>query len=166
MILSRQYTLKKSLTIPHPFSTFVLVNKPIWLLPIGIEELNHRCRNTLCDQLGIEFTEVGDDHLTATMPVDRRTVQPMGIVHGGATAALAETVASAAANYCIDASKVGVGLDLNINHIRSVRGGFVKGVAKPLHLGKSTQVWEIKIYNEAKQLVSAARLTIAVIAKD
>lgn len=138
----------------------------IWKVPISVEEINHRCRNTMCDHLGIEFTEVGDEHLTATMPVDRRTNQPMGVVHGGATAALAETVGSAAANYCIDGSKVAVGLDLNINHIRPVSGGFVKGIAKPLHLGKTTQVWEIKIYNEAKQLVSAARLTIAVIAKD
>jgi uncharacterized protein (TIGR00369 family) len=138
----------------------------IWKVPIEVEEINHRCRNTLCDHLGIEFVEVGDDFLTAKMPVDRRTNQPMGIVHGGATAALAETVASAAANYCIDATKVAVGLDLNINHIRAVQSGFVTGIAKPLHLGKSTQVWEIKIWNETRQLVSAARLTIAVINKN
>jgi uncharacterized protein (TIGR00369 family) len=138
----------------------------IWKVPIEVEEINHRCRNTLCDHLGIEFIEVGDDFLTAKMPVDRRTNQPMGIVHGGATAALAETVASAAANYCIDATKIAVGLDLNINHIRAVQSGFVTGIAKPLHLGKSTQVWEIKIWNETRQLVSAARLTIAVINKN
>ncbi len=104
--------------------------------------------------------------MTARMPVDRRTNQPMGIVHGGATAALAETVASAAANYCVEKGKVAVGLDLNINHIRAVKSGYVFGTARPLHLGKSTQVWEIKIENEAKQLISAARLTIAIIAKD
>ncbi len=137
----------------------------IWTIPISVEEINHRCRNTLCDHLGIEFIEVGDTHLTARMPVDRRTNQPMGIMHGGATAALAETVGSAAANYCIDSTKVAVGLDLNINHIRAVRSGYVTGVAKPLHIGKSTQVWEIRITNEAGQLVSAARLTIAIIAK-
>jgi uncharacterized protein (TIGR00369 family) len=90
----------------------------------------------------------------------------MGIVHGGATAALAETVASAAANYCVDPGKVCVGLDLNINHIRAVSGGFVTAVAKPLHLGKTTQVWEIKIMNEAGQLISAARLTIAILSRD
>lgn len=138
----------------------------IWTIPVTIEEINHRCRNTLCDHLGIEFIEIGDDHMTARMPVDRRTNQPMGIVHGGATAALAETVASAAANYCVDPTKVCVGLDLNINHIRGVSSGFVIGVAKPLHLGKTTQVWEIKIMNETKQLISAARLTIAIIAKN
>ena len=138
----------------------------IWTIPVTVEEINHRCRNTLCDHLGIEFIEIGDSHMTARMPVDRRTNQPMGIVHGGATAALAETVASAAANYCVEKGKVCVGLDLNINHIRSVSSGYVMGTARPLHLGKSTQVWEIKIENQAKQLVSAARLTIAIIAKD
>lgn len=138
----------------------------IWTIPVTVEEINHRCRNTLCDHLGIEFIEIGDNHMTARMPVDRRTNQPMGIVHGGATAALAETVASAAANYCVEKGKVCVGLDLNINHIRSVSSGYVIGTARPLHLGKSTQVWEIKIENQAKQLVSAARLTIAIIAKD
>ncbi len=138
----------------------------IWTIPVTVEEINHRCRNTLCDHLGIEFIEIGDNHMTARMPVDRRTNQPMGIVHGGATAALAETVASAAANYCVEKGKVCVGLDLNINHIRAVSSGYVIGTARPLHLGKSTQVWEIKIENQAKQLVSAARLTIAIIAKD
>lgn len=135
-------------------------------MPISCEELNLRCQDTLMDHLGIEFTEIGDQHLTARMPVDRRTCQPMDIVHGGATAALAETVASAAANYCVEKSKLCLGLDLNINHIRTVSKGFVTAVAKPLHLGKSTQVWEIHIRNEEGQLVSAARLTIAVIAKD
>ncbi len=134
-------------------------------MPISLEEIHCRSRNTLTDHLGIEFVDIGDDHLSARMPVDQRTTQPMGIVHGGATAALAETVASTAANYCVDASKVCVGLDLNINHIRAARAGFVIAIAKPLHLGKTTQVWDIKIMNEAKQLISAARLTIAVLAK-
>jgi uncharacterized protein (TIGR00369 family) len=137
----------------------------LWKIPVSLDEINHRCRNTLCDHLGIEFIEIGDDYMTARMPVDRRTNQPMGIVHGGATAALAETVASAAANYCVDSSKTCVGLDLNINHLRAVSSGFVTAVAKALHLGKTTQVWEIKIVNEAKQLISAARLTIAILAK-
>lgn len=135
----------------------------IWKIPVTIEEINHRCRNTLVDHLGIEFTEVGDQHMAARMPVDRRTCQPAGIVHGGATAALAETVASAAANFCVEKGKMCVGLDLNINHIRAVNNGFVIAVTKPLHLGKRTQVWEIKITNEEGQLVSAARLTVAVI---
>jgi 1,4-dihydroxy-2-naphthoyl-CoA hydrolase len=135
----------------------------IWKAPVHVDEINHRCRGSMIDYLGIEFTEIGDEYLSAKMPVDTRTHQPMGIVHGGATAALAETVASAAANYCVDPSKVCVGLDLNINHIRTVSSGFVTAVAKPLHLGKTTQVWEIKITNEHGQLVSAARLTVAVL---
>jgi 1,4-dihydroxy-2-naphthoyl-CoA hydrolase len=137
----------------------------IWTIPVNVEEINRRCKNTLIDHLEIKFTEIGDDHMTAQMPVDQRTCQPMGIVHGGATAALAETVASVAANYCVHKEKVCVGLELNINHMKKVNSGLVFATAKPLHLGKSTQVWEIKIRNEAKQLVAAARLTIAVIAK-
>ncbi len=140
------------------------MQKPIWITPINLEEINRRAKNSLSDHLGIEFTEIGDDHLTATMPIDARTLQPMGIMHGGASAALAETVASAAANYCVDqTTKVCVGLDLNINHIRTVRIGTVTAVARPFHLGKSTQVWEIKIYNEKRDLVSVARLTMAII---
>jgi 1,4-dihydroxy-2-naphthoyl-CoA hydrolase len=143
------------------------MKKPIWTTPITLEEINRRCKNTLSSHLGIEFSEIGDEHLSAAMPIDTRTLQPMGIMHGGASAALAETVASAAANYCIDpAQKVCVGLDLNINHIRAVRSGTVTGIARPLHLGRTTQVWEIKIYNEQKQLISAARLTLAVIEKE
>ena len=137
----------------------------IWTIPVTIEEINHRCRNTLADHLGIEFIAIGDEYMTARMPVDRRTVQPMGIINGGASAALAETVASAAANYCVEKGKVCVGIELNINHMRSVSGGFVTATAKPLHRGKTTQVWEIKVVNEAGQLVAAARLTIAVLAK-
>ena len=137
---------------------------PIWITHLSLEEINKRARNTLCDHLGIEFIEVGDDHLTASMPVDARTCQPMGILHGGASCALAETVGSAAANYCVDQSqKLCVGLDINANHLRPVRSGSVIAVAKPLHLGKTTQVWEIKIYNEQKQLVSVSRLTMAIL---
>src|SRR5690348_16830738 len=98
---------------------------PIWTIPVTIEEINHRCRNTLCDHLGIEFVEIGDQHMKARMPVDRRTHQPLGSVHGGATAALAETVASIAANCCVEKGKICLGLDLNINHIRVVSSGFV-----------------------------------------
>ena len=136
--------------------------QPIWVVPFTIDDINKRCRNTLIDHLGIEFTEIGDEHLTAIMPVDRRTFQPMGLVHGGATATLAETVGSGAANYCVDVAHFCVGLDLNINHIRTAQSGYLTGIAIPLHIGKSTHVWEIKIYNEAKQLISAARLTIIV----
>lgn len=140
------------------------MGKPIWALPVTTDEINRRAKNTLSDHLGIEFIEIGDDHLTAAMPIDQRTIQPMGILHGGASCVLAETVGSAAANYCVDQNtKVCVGLDININHIRSVRSGHVEGVAKPLHIGKSTHVWEIKIYNEQKELIAVSRLTMAVI---
>jgi 1,4-dihydroxy-2-naphthoyl-CoA hydrolase len=138
----------------------------IWTTFVRPEEINERCKNTLCDYLGIEFTEVGDDFLTATMPVDRRTVQPMGILHGGASCALAESVGSAAANYCIEQkTHIAVGLDININHMRPVRLGLVTAIARPFHLGKTTHVWEIKIYNEDKQLVSVARLTMSILEK-
>ena len=138
---------------------------PIWITPLNLDEINKRAQNTLSDHLSIEFIEVGDGHLTASMPVDHRTCQPMGILHGGASCALAETVGSAAANYCVDQNqKVCVGLDINANHIRPVHSGTsVTAVAKPLHLGKSTQVWEIRIYNESKQLVSVSRLTMAIL---
>ncbi len=135
-------------------------------MPVTVEEINQRAKHSLSDHLGIEFTEIGDEHLSATMPVDQRTMQPMGILHGGASCALAETVGSAAANYCVDQKeKVCVGLDININHLRPVRSGLVTGIAKPLHIGKTTHVWEIKIYNEEKSLVSVSRLTMAVVEK-
>lgn len=138
----------------------------IWITPFTLEELNQRTENSLSAHLGIEFIEAGEDFLTASMPIDQRTQQPMGIMHGGASSALAETVASAAANYCIDQSLcVCVGLDLNINHIRPVRSGLVRAVTTPFHLGKTTQVWEIKIWDERTRLVSVARLTVAVIEK-
>jgi len=136
----------------------------IWQASLTLAELNQRSRSTLSEHLGIEFTEIGENYLSATMPVDHRTIQPMGALHGGASCALAETVASAAANFCVDSKiKVCVGLDLNINHIRAVRSGKITAIASPLHLGKTTQVWEIKIYNEEKKITSAARLTMAVL---
>ena len=143
------------------------MSKPIWIHHLCLADVNSRGKNTLSDHLGIEFIEVGNAHLTARMPIAAILMQPMGIMHGGATAALAETVASAAANYCIDQSaKICVGVELNINHLRSMRAGYLDAIASPLHLGKRTQVWEIKIYDEMKRLVSAARLTLAVIDKN
>jgi 1,4-dihydroxy-2-naphthoyl-CoA hydrolase len=144
------------------------MSKPIWLHPLELSDVNARATDTLSHFLGIEFVEVGDDFLTARMPIAPKVSQPMGIMHGGASAALAETVASAAANYCVDqATKVCVGLELNINHLRPLKkGGYADAVAKPLHLGKMTQVWEIKIYDCKKKLISAARLTLAVIEKN
>ena len=117
--------------------------------------------------LGIEFTGIGDDFLEATMPVDHRTIQPMGLLHGGANVALAETLGSLAASLTVDQEKEAVvGLEINANHLKSVRSGKVKGIAKPIHLGKSTQVWEIKIFNEADQLCCISRLTMAILNKN
>lgn len=139
------------------------LESPIWKIPFTLNGINQRGKGTLSEHLGIEFTEIGAGHLSATMSVDNRTIQPMGALHGGASCALAETVGSAAANFCVDSSKyICVGLDININHIRPIQSGKVTAIATPLHLGKTTQVWEIKIYNEEKKMISAGRLTIAV----
>lgn len=120
----------------------------------------------MIEHIGINITEVGDEFLAGTMPVDHRTVQPMGILHGGASVALAETLGSMAASLVIDPSRqYCVGLDINANHIRSARSGYVKGVARPLHLGSSTQVWSIEIKDEQEKLVCISRLTMAVLTK-
>ena len=138
----------------------------IWQFDINPAALNARGKNTMIDTIGIEFIEVGDDFMTARMPVDHRTRQPLGIMHGGASCLLAETVGSTAANCCVDPEKFYcVGLDINTNHIRSIREGFVYGTAKPYHLGKSTQVWHIDILNEQKKLISVNRLTMMVMEK-
>jgi len=114
--------------------------------------------------LGIEFLEIGEENLTARMPVDRRTLQPAGILHGGASATLAESLGSMAATLCVDpAKKLCVGLEINANHIRPVRSGYVTGIASPIHIGKSTQIWQIRITDEADQLVCISRLTLAVL---
>lgn len=136
----------------------------IWRMEISLPILAARNEKTMFDFLGIEFTEVGADFLVARMPVDARTKQPLGIMHGGASCVLAESVGSTAANYCVDQTQFYcVGLDINTNHIRSIREGFVIGTAKPFHLGKSTQVWSIEIVNEQQQLISINRLTMAVL---
>lgn len=138
----------------------------IFKTKLDVSSINERAKNSLSDHLGIVFTEVGDDFVAATMPINEKTIQPMGIMHGGASAALAETVGSAAANFCVDQNQfVCVGLDININHLKPVSKGFVKAVAKPYHLGRKTQVWEIKLYNNEEKLVSISRLTLAVVNK-
>lgn len=135
----------------------------IWKKDIDLKIITERNRNTMCEHLAIEFIELGDDYLIARMPVDQRTKQPMGIMHGGASCVLAETVGSTAAQYCVDQAYYCVGLDINTNHIRSMREGYVIAIAKPYHLGKSTQVWSIEIKNEEGKLVSINRLTMAVL---
>ena len=136
----------------------------IWLMQATVEDLNAHSSDTLVSHLGIEFVEIGDDYLRARMPVDARTVQPARILHGGASVALAESVGSIAAHLCVDQErKYCVGLDINANHIRAVRSGYVYGTARPLHIGSSTQVWEIRIEDEESRLVCMSRLTMAVL---
>jgi 1,4-dihydroxy-2-naphthoyl-CoA hydrolase len=131
---------------------------------ITLKAIQNRNVNTMSEWLGIEFIEVCEAYLVAKMPVDHRTTQPLGVVNGGAFCALAETVGSMAANLCIDRSKyVALGLDINANHIRSANKGWVYGKAVPLHLGKSTQVWEIKITDDNEKLCCISRLTMSVI---
>lgn len=136
----------------------------IWFHRPSLEDISKRGENTMVPFLGIEITEVGEDYLKATMPVDHRTKQPLGLLHGGANCVLAESVGSIAANYCIDPSKYfAVGLDINANHLKAVREGLVTAIAKPLHMGKTTQVWEIKIENEEGKLACISRLTMAIV---
>jgi 1,4-dihydroxy-2-naphthoyl-CoA hydrolase len=133
----------------------------------SIEFLNQLNENTLGQHLGIEFTEMGEDYILAKMPVDNRTHQPMGLLHGGASVAFAETLGSVAGTLSLeDMTKQHiVGLEINANHIRGVRSGWVYGRVSALHIGRSTQVWEIKITNEEGKLVCMSRITLAVIAK-
>ncbi|PWJ57413.1 1,4-dihydroxy-2-naphthoyl-CoA hydrolase [Dyadobacter jejuensis] len=121
-------------------------------------------KNSMSEHVGIEFIEIGKDFLVAKMPVDARTQQPFGILHGGASVVLAETLGSVASYLCLpDPSKQqAVGLDINANHIRPVSEGFVYGKAQALHIGRSTHIWEIKITNEDQKLVCISRLTVAI----
>lgn len=138
----------------------------IWNKPIDLNELNYWHRGSMQEFVGIVFTEVGEDFLKATMPVNEKTKQPQGLLHGGASVVLAESLGSVASVLCIDETKnVCVGLEVNANHIRAVREGFVYGIARPIHLGRSTQVWEIKIFNDKNQLTCVSRLTNAILEK-
>lgn len=133
---------------------------------VTVELLNQLSLNTLVAHLGIVFTEVGPDYLVARMPVDHRTHQPLGLLHGGASVALAETLGSMAAHIIVDQAKqYCVGLEINANHIKAMRTGFVNGKSTPIHIGKKTQVWEIRITNDEGDLVCISRITMAVIDK-
>jgi|TARA_B110001454_G_scaffold59017_1_gene57746 1,4-dihydroxy-2-naphthoyl-CoA hydrolase len=136
----------------------------IWLNSPSIEALNLQMENTACSNLGIKITEIGDDYMTGTMPADERTFQPIGLIHGGANVLLAETLGSMAANCCIDLSQeYCVGQEINANHLRGVRTGEVTGIAKIIHKGRTSQVWEIRISDEQGKLSCISRLTMAVI---
>jgi 1,4-dihydroxy-2-naphthoyl-CoA hydrolase len=136
----------------------------IWRSLRTVEELNGNRQGTLIENLGILFTEIGADFVRGTMPVDTRTVQPYGLLHGGASVALAETLGSMGASMCVDAAEFQVvGQEINANHVRAARGGLVTGTARAVHLGGRTHVWTIDIVNEAQKLVCISRITMAVI---
>ncbi len=140
--------------------------KPIWHHPVTLQELNQRGVGTMVEFLEITMTEVGDDYLKGTMPVNAKTRQPLGILHGGANMVLAESLASIAANAALDSvTHYAVGLEINANHIRSVPSGIVTGIARAVHLGRTTQVWLIDIYNEEGKLTCTSRMTAAVMAR-
>nr|WP_246606813.1 hotdog fold thioesterase [Lysobacter antarcticus] len=129
----------------------------------SLDHLNSLSRDTAIQALGIVFTEIGDSHLQATMPVDGRTVQPYGLLHGGSSVLLAETLGSSAGNLCVDEDSMCVGLEINANHLRAVRDGTVTGTATALHVGGRTQVWEIRIEDARGRLACISRLTLAVV---
>ena len=136
----------------------------IWRSPQTLDALNAASEKTLNRLLGIVFTEVGDDFIRGTMPVDERTWQPTGLLHGGASVVLAETLGSVGGNMCVDRSEhLCVGQEVNANHVRSARHGQVTGTARPVHLGGRTQVWTVDIVNDAQDLVCVSRLTLAVV---
>ena len=135
----------------------------IWKKPVTLDLIRGLMKNTMTEHIGMEVTEIGDDYLVGTLPVDNRTRQHMGIIHGGASVVLAETLGSAASNMSCEPGFHIVGLDVNANHVRPGRPPFVKGIARPLHLGSRTHVWEIRITDAEDKLVCISRLTTAVI---
>ncbi|MDB6098200.1 MAG: 1,4-dihydroxy-2-naphthoyl-CoA hydrolase [Gammaproteobacteria bacterium] len=136
----------------------------IWRSVQSIEQLNANGCGTLIENLGILFTQIGDDFVRGTMPVDTRTAQPYGLLHGGASVALAETLGSTGAAMCVDAADYQVvGQEINANHVRAARSGLVTGTARAVHVGGRTQVWSIDIVNESQKLVCISRITMAVI---
>ncbi len=136
----------------------------MWKNKIDISQINEMCKNTIHSALGIEITEIGDAFLVGKMPVDSRTVQPMRILHGGANLVLAESLGSIASLLIINQNEeISVGLDINANHIRSVKSGFVYGIAKPINIGRKIHVWQIEISDESGQLSCVSRLTVSVL---
>lgn len=141
--------------------------KAIWhSLDISLDQLNEIGKGTMGEYLGMEFTEIGPDYIRMMMPVDHRTRQPYGLLHGGASAALAETVGSIASALIIDQEKqICVGMEINANHVRGIRSGYVHAIAKPLHIGATSHVWDIRITDDDHKLVCVSRLTMAILAK-
>jgi 1,4-dihydroxy-2-naphthoyl-CoA hydrolase len=141
------------------------MKRPIWFKQYQLEDANRLIEDTMIDRLGIKLIGIGDDYLRGQMPVNRFTRQPMGLLHGGASLAFAETLSAIGANWVIDpSSRYCVGLEINANHLRQISDGMVIGVARPLHLGRSTQVWEVRITDEKHRPVCISRATLAVLA--
>lgn len=140
-------------------------SKSIWKQQTSLEYLNTLGKNSLGDHIGIEFTEIGDNYIIAKMPVDQRTIQPFGILHGGASVVLAETLGSVASTLCLPDLKkqTAVGLEVNANHLRAVRSGFVYGKATPIRVGRSIHVWNIEITDEQGKISAISRLTTMII---
>ena len=141
------------------------MDEPLWFEKYQLCDIQPLCENNMVAHLGIKLTELGNDFLVGTMPVDHRTTQPAGLLHGGASVALAESLGSIAAALCVDPDRWAcVGQEVNASHLRPVRKGLVTGTAKPLYLGRSSQVWEICVVDERQRKVCMARLTVAVVA--
>ena len=136
----------------------------IWKKPISVEELHAIHKNTAPEHLGMEFLEVGDDFIRGRVPVDQRTKQPYGLLHGGVSVVLAETLGSCGAAYSCPEGHRAVGLDINANHLKGVTQGWVTGITRPVHIGRSTQVWQIELRNDAGELTCVSRITMAVLA--
>jgi 1,4-dihydroxy-2-naphthoyl-CoA hydrolase len=142
------------------------MNTSIWYKEPILSEINSLNKNTLGQNLGIEFTEIGTDFIVATMPVDERTKQPFGLLHGGASVALAETLGSVASLLVVNSDVfIGVGVEINANHIKAVLSGNVKGVCSPLNISGKNHVWDIKIYNDLNELTCVSRFTCTIIPK-
>lgn len=136
----------------------------IWKKPITLAECTRTSENTAVTHLGIEFVEVGDDYLVGRVPVDERTRQPFGLLHGGVSVVLAETLGSIGAFYASPEGHRGVGLDINANHLRAATSGWVTGTARAVHIGRTTQVWQIDMVNDAGELTCVSRITMAILA--
>ena len=136
----------------------------LWKKPTTLALITASSANTAVSHLGIEFTEVGDDYLVARVPVDERTRQPFGLLHGGVSVVLAETLGSIGAYYASPEGHHAVGLDINANHLRSATSGWVTGTARPVHVGRTTHVWQIELANDAGELTCVSRLTMAILA--
>ena len=136
---------------------------PLWKQAISVDILNANTANTAVGHLGIEFLEVGDDFIRARVPVDARTVQPYGLLHGGVAVVLAETLGSCGAAFAVPAGHRVVGLDINANHLKGTSSGWVTGVTRPVHVGRTTQVWAIELTNDAGELTCVSRITMAVL---